>query len=194
MRGSPISTVGLDSGVGRRVDDLLALQEGRGPFGPKPKHPPAGRPGDRMAVFDPTYPFLAVLLVYMLYSQWARLDSRYLVGAALLLLVVTAVVDAAGAASDANVLAVYVFYLLGGGVLLLLIDHVREERARSRAPAAGGKKGPASPSAKTPTGAEETAASASPSSTTTEPTPSEPTGSERTAASEGPSPKTAPTG
>ena len=82
--------------------------------------------------FDPTYPFLAVLLVYMVYSQWAHLDSRYLVGGALLLLVVTAVVDAAGLTGEANVLAVYVFYLLAGGVMLLLVDHVREERAAAR--------------------------------------------------------------
>lgn len=99
------------------------------------------------APFDPTYPFLGVLLVYMVYSQWAHLDSRYLLGAALLLLVITAVVDAVGATGDANVLAVYVFYLLGGGVLLLLIDHVREERARARAPPQKKKAAPPSPRA-----------------------------------------------
>ncbi|MDE1881221.1 MAG: hypothetical protein KGI89_11830 [Euryarchaeota archaeon] len=82
--------------------------------------------------FDPTYPFLALLLVYMVYSEWARLDSRCLVGAALLLLVVTAVVDAAGQTADANVLSEYVFFLLAGGVVLLLVDHVREERARAQ--------------------------------------------------------------
>lgn len=82
--------------------------------------------------FDPTIPFLALLLVYMVYSEWAHLDSRYLVGASLVLLVATAVVDAAGATGQANVLAVYVFYLLAGGVLLLLVDHVREERAEAR--------------------------------------------------------------
>lgn len=85
-----------------------------------------------MVSFDPTYPFLAVLLAYMAYSEWARLDSRYLVAGALLLLLITAVVDAAGDFNDANVLAVYVFYLLAGGVVLLLVDHVREERARAR--------------------------------------------------------------
>lgn len=85
--------------------------------------------------FDPTYPFLALLLAYMVYSQWTRLDSRYLILAALVLLVITAAVDAAGAIGTANVLAVYVFYLLAGGVLLLVIDHIREERAsRSSAP------------------------------------------------------------
>lgn len=83
--------------------------------------------------FDPTYPFLGLLLAYMVYSEWARLDSRYLVGASLLLLVITAVVDAAGQSGAANTLAVYVFYLLAGGVFLLLVDHVREERARARA-------------------------------------------------------------
>lgn len=82
--------------------------------------------------FDPTYPFLALLLVYMVYSEWTRLDSRYLILAALALLVITAAVDAAGAIGTANVLAVYVFYLLAAGVLLLVIDHVREERAAAR--------------------------------------------------------------
>jgi hypothetical protein len=70
--------------------------------------------------------FLAVLIAYMVYSEWARLDSRYLVAGALVLLVATAVVDAAGATGTANTLAEFVFFLLAGGVVLLLVDHVRE--------------------------------------------------------------------
>lgn len=70
--------------------------------------------------------FLGVLLVYMVYSEWARLDSRYLVAAALVLLVATAIVDAAGATAAANTLAEFVFFLLAGGVVLLLVDHVRD--------------------------------------------------------------------
>ncbi|MGI0070885.1 MAG: hypothetical protein ACRECT_02255 [Thermoplasmata archaeon] len=70
--------------------------------------------------------FLVILLVYMVYSEWAGLDSRWLVASALVLLVATAVVDAAGATNLANTLAEFVFFLLAGGVVLLLIDHVRE--------------------------------------------------------------------
>lgn len=76
--------------------------------------------------------FLALLVIYAIYSQWARLDSRYPVAAALVLLVVTAAVDAAGASAVANTLAVYVFFLLTAGVLLLLVDHVRAGRGRPR--------------------------------------------------------------
>lgn len=71
--------------------------------------------------------FLGVLVAYMVYSEWAELDSRYLVAGALGLLVVTAVVDAAGATGAANTLAEFVFFLLAGGVVLLLVDHVREQ-------------------------------------------------------------------
>ncbi len=72
--------------------------------------------------------FLGLLVVYMLYSLWIGLDSRYPIVAALVLLVVTAVVDAAGDVNAANTLAEFVFFLLAGGVGLLLIDHVREAR------------------------------------------------------------------
>jgi hypothetical protein len=74
--------------------------------------------------------FLGLLGAYMVYSEWARLDSRYLIGAALVLLVVAAVVDAAGATGAANTIAIYVFFLLAAGVVLLLVDHLREERNR----------------------------------------------------------------
>jgi hypothetical protein len=87
--------------------------------------------------------FLGLLLAYMVYSAWARLDARFPIGAALALLVVTAVVDAAGATAAANTLAEYVFFLLGAGVILLLVDHVREGRAsdRSATPAPAGSEG-----------------------------------------------------
>lgn len=78
--------------------------------------------------------FLALLGAYMVYSQWARLDSRYPIAGALVLLVVAAVVDAAGATDAANTIAVYVFFLLAGGVVLLLIDHVRDGRSPRPAP------------------------------------------------------------
>jgi len=84
--------------------------------------------------------FLILLLAYMIYSEWARLDSRYPIAAALALLVATAIVDAAGAVAAANTLAEYVFFLLAGGVVLLLVDHMREGRA---VPGAGGAAGSA---------------------------------------------------
>jgi hypothetical protein len=77
--------------------------------------------------------FLGLLGAYMVYSAWARLDSRYLIAGALVLLVAAAIVDASGATGAANTLAVYVFFLLAGGVVLLLVDHVREERTATPA-------------------------------------------------------------
>ncbi len=76
--------------------------------------------------------FLGLLLAYMVYSEWAGLDSRYLVAGALVLLIATAVVDAAGATTAANTLAEFVFFLLGGGVVLLLVDHLRDARRAPR--------------------------------------------------------------
>ncbi len=84
--------------------------------------------------------FLGVLLAYMVYSEWVRLDSRYLVAGALVLLVVTAIVDAAGATGAANTLAEFVFFLLAGGVVLLLVDHVRDRPRRGDEPT--GSSGP----------------------------------------------------
>ncbi len=88
--------------------------------------------------------FLGLLVVYMGFSIWSGLDSRYPIAAALVLLVATAVVDATGNVAIANTLAEYVFFLLGAGVVLLLIDHVRESRrpsgaGRSLAPPTEGK-------------------------------------------------------
>ena len=78
--------------------------------------------------------FLALLLVYMVYSAWARLDARYPVVAGVVLLVITAGVDASGATDTANLLAEFVFFLIGAGVVLLLVDH-----ARARFGAASGR-------------------------------------------------------
>ncbi len=75
--------------------------------------------------------FLALLVVYMAYSEWARLDSRYLIASALVLLVATALVDAAGATDLANTLAEFVFFLLAAGVVGVLLDH---QRAAAPAP------------------------------------------------------------
>ncbi len=80
--------------------------------------------------------FVVLLVVYVGYSLWARLDPRYPIGAALVLLIVAAVTDAAGGVGAANVLAEFVFLLLGAGVLLLLLEHVREGR-RSATPSGG---------------------------------------------------------
>lgn len=97
--------------------------------------------------------FLALLLAYMVYSEWARLDSRFLIAGALVLLVGAAVVDAAGATGVANTLAVYVFFLLAGGVVLLLVDHVREARTApppSPATSDGTEGAPQEPAPQTP--------------------------------------------
>jgi hypothetical protein len=85
--------------------------------------------------------FLGLLGAYMVYSAWARLDSRYLIAGALVLLVVAAIVDAGGATGAANTLAIYVFYLLAGGVVLLLVDHVREERPSPQSETPPSKRG-----------------------------------------------------
>jgi hypothetical protein len=82
--------------------------------------------------------FLALLVAYMVYSEWASLDARYLVGAALALLVVAAIADAVGSTAAANSLAEYVLFLLAGGVVLLLVDHLRT----GRAPANGDRESP----------------------------------------------------
>jgi len=78
--------------------------------------------------------FGGLLLVYMAYSVWARLDGRYPIAAALVLLVVTAVVDALGNGGLADTLAEFVFFLLAAGVVLLLVEHLRD-RPRTAAPA-----------------------------------------------------------
>jgi hypothetical protein len=69
--------------------------------------------------------FGVLLLLYMGYSFWERLDPRYPVGAALVLLVATALTEAVGATAQADTLAEYVFLLLVGGVVLMLLDRVR---------------------------------------------------------------------
>jgi hypothetical protein len=78
--------------------------------------------------------FLVLLVLYVAYSIWARLDSRLPIVGGLILLVVAAVIDAAGRVAVANTLTDYVFLLLAGGVLLLLVDHVRSRPGGARAP------------------------------------------------------------
>lgn len=92
--------------------------------------------------------FVGLLGAYMVYSVWARLDSRYPIAAALVLLVAAAVVDASGATGAANTLAVFVFFLLAAGVVLLLVDHVREGRPlapKEPPPSEGGSGGAQDP-------------------------------------------------
>lgn len=94
-------------------------------------------------MFPYTEVFLGLLLAYMVYSVWARLDARYPIAAALVLLVATAVVDALGDIASANTLAEFVFFLLGAGVVLLLVEHVRENPRRSVTRVEGEGSGPA---------------------------------------------------
>jgi len=93
--------------------------------------------------------FVGLLVAYLAYSVWARLDGRYPIGAALALLVVTAVVDAAGDVAAANSLAEFVFFLLAGGVVLLLVEHVRERPEHARSATSGGS-GPEGVAAQSP--------------------------------------------
>lgn len=89
-------------------------------------------------MIDPTYPFLALLLVYMGYSWWIGLDPRYPIVAALVLLVLAALLDAGGSVGAANDLATYVFFLLAAGVVLLLVDERREDLPGTGTPGAAG--------------------------------------------------------
>jgi hypothetical protein len=89
--------------------------------------------------------FLGLLLAYMVYSQWFRLDSRYPIAGALVLLVVTAVVDATGNLATANTLAEFVFFLLAAGVVLLLLDHARTARGSPEPSGSGPGPGEAEP-------------------------------------------------
>ncbi|MGB6500975.1 MAG: hypothetical protein WBG19_06220 [Thermoplasmata archaeon] len=92
--------------------------------------------------------FLALLAAYMVYSVWARLDSRYVIGGALVLLIAGAVADAAGSVPVANTVAQYVLFLLAAGVVLLLVDYLRDrpDRVAGR-PALGGAGSSMRPSA-----------------------------------------------
>ena len=75
--------------------------------------------------------FAVLLLVYLGYSYWQRLDPRFPVAAALVLLVATALVEAGGATDAADTLAEYVFLLLVGGVVLMLLERVRRDHDAS---------------------------------------------------------------
>lgn len=83
--------------------------------------------------------FAALLLLYMAYSQWARLDPRWPIGGGLVLLAFAGLADAGGAHDLANTIAVYTFLLLGAGIVLLLADYVREQRTLRRRSAEGGE-------------------------------------------------------
>jgi hypothetical protein len=83
--------------------------------------------------------FGVLLLGYMGFSVWERLDPRYPIGAALVLLVATALAQLLGALATADTLAEYVFLLLIAGVVLLLIDQVRPRRRGTGNPAPLGR-------------------------------------------------------
>lgn len=82
--------------------------------------------------------FLALLAAYLLYSMWARLDSRYPIAMALGLLFVAALADGLGKTATANGYAEYVFFLLAGAIALLVVDHLRSETAEPRGSGASG--------------------------------------------------------
>lgn len=72
--------------------------------------------------------FLALLVAYLVSSEWSGIDSRYPIAMALIVLLAAVVVAAVGDTSVANALAGFVFFLLAGGVLLMVVDHVRDAR------------------------------------------------------------------
>ena len=82
--------------------------------------------------------FVGLLLAYMAYSVWARLDPRYPVAGGVGLLIVAGIADASGAYSAAGVLGIYAFFLFGAGVLLLTIDTARKPRRETLVVPAGG--------------------------------------------------------
>jgi ABC-type uncharacterized transport system permease subunit len=93
--------------------------------------------------------FLVLLAVYLVYSAWVGLDSRYPIGAAVALLVVAVVVDAAGNVGGANTLAEFAFWLLAGGLALVLVEHFRPRSRRAEGRGVGSGEGTA-PGRETP--------------------------------------------
>jgi hypothetical protein len=69
--------------------------------------------------------FILVVAAYVIYSAWARLDSRYLLLAVVVIPVVAAVEYGLGRTAEANTLADYFFIVLAGFIGLLVIDDVR---------------------------------------------------------------------
>ncbi len=76
--------------------------------------------------------FLALLLGYLIYSAWARLDARYPIVAAIVLFAAAAGADGLGNFPLSVTLSEFSALLLGAGVLLLLVDAARERRAAAR--------------------------------------------------------------
>lgn len=96
-----------------------------------------------MAVDSTETAFLVLLLVYMVYSQWARLDSRLPIVGGIALILIAAVLDADQLLAAAQVLALYGLFLLGGGTVLILVDHGRAAWGKGAGDSAGGAHEPA---------------------------------------------------
>ena len=78
--------------------------------------------------------FLGAFIVYLVYSAWTRLDSRFPILAALALIVVAGALDVEGSTARAGTLEEYIVIFLGGGIVLLVVDHVREARQGANPP------------------------------------------------------------
>lgn len=79
--------------------------------------------------------FAAVLAIYLGYSLWAGINSRYPLVMALALLVAASLLDAEGNHGVANTFAAYVLILLLGGAILLIAEYVRSpSRTRGSIP------------------------------------------------------------
>jgi hypothetical protein len=72
--------------------------------------------------------FLALVVIYMVYTLYFRLDARVLLAASLGMLVIVAIIAAAGDSASANQLATLVLYMLVAGIVLLLIEYIRPAR------------------------------------------------------------------
>ncbi len=73
--------------------------------------------------------FVALLLAYLVYSAWARLDARIPIVGAIALFAAAAAADGLGNFAVAATLSEFSALLLGAGVVLLLVDRWRERRA-----------------------------------------------------------------
>ncbi len=87
--------------------------------------------------------WLVIVSAYAGYSLWARLDPRYLLGAALLMVIAAAVLEALGDVAAANALAVDTFFAFLAGLVVLVLDRAISERRATRN--LGRAAGPAEP-------------------------------------------------
>lgn len=72
--------------------------------------------------------FVIVVIAYVIYSAWTRLDSRFLIVAVVVIPTIAAIEYGLGRTGQASSLADYFFIVLGGFIALLVIDDLRGDR------------------------------------------------------------------